>query len=211
MEANGQTTSINAKLDAPVTPSAAVQNAPHLREDFYGLLKLAEDIQANLREIREKRAKLRFWARVLSHVLIGAALIFGAYLLYLSGDPHFHRLPSAKLWVPYGSLVTAAVSLTFSFTSLVGLIRQIAPMTQDILWEERHLKEIVELLREIEPALAKQEGFSVLERLQMRIRLSRFDIYTDRDDQIAAETAPGLAQPSPARTPRADRELTKPL
>lgn len=40
----------------------------------------------------------------------------------------------------------------------------------------RSLREVVELLREIEPTVAQRLNWSVLKRAEFRIRLSRFEI-----------------------------------
>ena len=183
----------------------------HIRADFDGLLELAEKLQKSSQEFRyryEQATILQEGLRLLLLIELAAGCVIG--IAWLS--PHiafFGRLfdpnPFA-IALGIGDVVFGLFTIRYFFS----VLHQSRQLKQTIRSDERDLSEVVELLREIEPVYAKEEKLSALERVQIRIRLSRFGIGSS--SRGSAEGV-GREQNGESRThkSRIDQELMKPF
>lgn len=211
MEAKGQVTSSKANPDVSSDGALKGNNTSRVRADFEGLLALAESLNHSFNENKESYLKYNIIQQSLV-LLLSLEVCFGFIIFILStgfGSPtphtHFLHFPitvtlaSADVFLV---LATAFYACTFWFRSQVS--KSLSRVDQ------RDLTEVVELLREIEPVVAREESLSALERVQIRIRLSRFGVGSlVRNSATAASKE--LEADFHARAARVDQELAKPF
>lgn len=210
MEAEGQATSSQSNPYLPANGAVADNGTSKIRADFEGLLELAESLQRSLERHSDahSRSRLKFQAfGLLIYVELIAAFFLVKYCTGL-GIAVFQNVPLFGADAIVLGVFVPSIVLTLHHTYQSW--RYSIDMKYAGLADERDLTEIVELLREIEPVLAREEAWSVLERLQIRIRLSRFGIgASGRDGEKPASKASSAF--FSARKSSVDQELMKPL
>lgn len=186
-------------------------NTSKVRADFDGLLSLAESLQQSSEKHSDKHRRLREAFKV---YLIAVCLGFVVAFTMVTSNFEFHDFVSHRqlLSDPILIILIAACSLLLPLVwDHVCSLRIYAEQAKRAWWEdERDLTEVVELLREIEPVLAREENLSTLERVQIRIRLSRFGVGSSAREGAGA-VSKALAEDVRSRKSRADQELAKPL
>jgi len=208
VEAKGQAILVENGPDAPVEVLSG-NNTSKVRADFDGLLSLAESLQQSSEKHSDKHRRLREAFKV---YLIAVCLGFVVAFTMVTSNFEFHDFVSHRqlLSDPILIILIAACSLLLPLVwDHVCSLRIYAEQAKRAWWEdERDLTEVVELLREIEPVLAREENLSTLERVQIRIRLSRFGVGSSARENAGSET---LTEDFRSRKSRADQELAKPL
>lgn len=211
MEAKGQVTSGKENPGVPSDGVLTGGNTSRVRADFEGLLALAESLNRSYKENREGYLKSRIVQQGLGLLLLlevyGGLAVFLFSISFGAPVPHGHllRLPVAiALAAADLLLVLATAFYAYSFWVRSEGLKSLGRVDQ------RDLTEVVELLREIEPVVAREESLSALERVQIRIRLSRFGVGSSlRGGTIA--TPKELEADFHARAARVDQELAKPF
>ena len=183
----------------------------HIRADFEGLLELAEKLQSSLQQLSYRHGQLATLQEGL-RLLMSTELAAGILIAVTCLSPHvafFGRLldPDRSAVFLGGVDVLFSIFTVRYFLSVIYQARQIQQAKQS---DERDLTEVVELLREIEPVYAKEEKLSALERVQIRIRLSRFGIGSSVQRGLL-QTPKELQEKAQAYGSRVDKELFKPL
>jgi len=211
VEPKGQATSTKANPGASSDGALVGNGTSNVRADFEGLLALAESLNHSFKENKESYLKSSIIQQGLMLLLL--VEVFGAFIIFMLAtgfgvsypQNHFLHLPltivlaSADIFL---ILVTAFYAYTFWLRSEVS--KSLGRVDQ------RDLTEVVELLREIEPVVAREESLSALERVQIRIRLSRFGVgSSSRSGATAASKE--LEADFRARAARVDQELAKPF
>ena len=212
MEAKGRTTSSKFQPDASSDDIFAGKPASRVRADFEGLLELAEKLQLSYDERSATQQNLFAAVQVNGLIFLvefSAAIVSTTFLLLNKWGPllphlnHFNYLSCVGFDI--GAVIFGAISLLY----IKGFRQRLRQATHRMRLDERDLTEVVELLREIEPVYAKEEKLSALERVQIRIRLSRFGIGSS---QGKAEDAPtDLKGKLQSRKNGVDQELMRPL
>lgn len=185
--------------------------ASRVRADFESLLVLAESLQRSSERHSDVYRRSRF--TLLGFVLLAYAGVAAGFCLTMFGIEarsavsHSHTLPFSVSVVLGIADVLLVLLVGYYACSLWRYSEQVKRAK---LKDRKDLTEVVELLREIEPVVAKEENLSVLERFQIRIRLSRFGIGSSlqEDAGVVAKTS---WEEFRARKSRADQELMKPL
>lgn len=137
--------------------AASQHRAESQRDEVDQLLGMAEEYSE-----RCERISARLSLLVTGAVALGVSLVAFAVLY------------PGVLWET--SVETAL--LTVNLVAASGLLaRSIMALQGRLATERAALRQIVELLREIEPVLAESESWSALERASFRIRLSRFGVF----------------------------------
>jgi len=182
-----------------------------VRADFEGLLALAESLQQSLEQHSDTHRRLRL---SLQGSLLAAYAGFAAGVsLIMSGVEAHDYVSRSHLLPPLVFIVLGVACLLL--VPLAGYHvysqrRYFDHVRRALREDRRDLTEVVELLREIEPIIAKEENLSALERVQIRIRLSRFGVGpSSRNGAAAIAEEPGAD--FHARKSRVDQELAKPL
>ena len=86
-------------------------------------------------------------------------------------------------WVELTGSIRILLAVVVSVVSAVVLLLSLGSITrsQKLLRRDRRaLREIIAMLREIEPSMAEEMKLNALARAEFRIRLSRFDIDYDK-------------------------------
>lgn len=210
MEAKSQATSSQSNQSLPANGAVADNGTSKIRADFEGLLELAESLERSLEHHSDaySRSHLKFQVlALLTYVELFIGFLVGTYHTGL-GIAVFHNMRLFGADPIVLGLFVPSIVLTLHHTYQAW--RYSIDMKYAGRADKRGLTEIVELLREIEPVVAREEDWSVLERLQIRIRLSRFGIGASRrdDEGIVLEASP---EGFHARKSRVDQEIMKPL
>lgn len=137
-----------ADLNPPST-----NEPPRSYRDAMNLLKLAEDL---LQFVEKHEQKIQ-WNLAL--IVVGLASVAMLWLIISTGD------------VVLKTCLSIGIVLHIAF--FVHGIWSTAKVSRR---DRRALHRVVDLLREVEKAVAEQNGVSDLERLELRIRLARFGI-----------------------------------
>jgi hypothetical protein len=205
VEAKGQATSSKANPDVSSDGALVGKDMSRIRADFEGLLGLAESLQQSL----DKHADA--YGRSCIRLQILALLIVIEFVIIVFGVMHHFGFEIAILHsmnlVDSGAVVPI---LTLSVHYTVQLRHYALDMKYAERADKRDLSEVVELLREIEPVVAKEENLSVLERVQIRIRLSRFGVGSSAREGAGA-VSKAVAEDARSRKSCVDQELAKPL
>lgn len=178
--------------DPDAAPTGASADTPPSRgrADFEALLQLAEKLQKSQEKHTDDDYKLQAIRQVV------AVLTIAALTISYSLNRHTSSI------VDLGIGLTLAVNVWYS----ISMGQRARRRRREIQYDERDITEVVELLREIEPIFASQEDLSALERIAIRIRLSRFGIGAS-----AREKAPPQERKEAhPRNGRAD-QVAKPL
>ena len=210
VEAKGQAASSQGKPGIPPNGVVAGNGTSKIRADFEGLLELAESLERSLERHSDAYSRSRLKSQgfvLLIYVELIAAVFVGMHRTGL-GIAVLHNIHLLGADAIVSGLFVPSIAFTLHYTYQSW--RYSIDMKHARRADERDLTEIVELLREIEPVVAREEDWSVLERLQIRIRLSRFGIGASRrdDEGIVLEASP---EGFHARKSRADQEIMKPL
>lgn len=151
-------------------PDSAGSDGPAgnaLKGDVDQLVKLAEELRARYEQTEQRVWWLRIIQSVMTVIIVATPIYYkvipksGFSFLYYDWKEVFERL------------------FIFTFISLcmVGavevLIRRLRLNTEP---DRKDLKEVVQMLREVEGSLFTKNNWSPFERVAFRIRLSRFDI-----------------------------------
>ena len=179
-----------------------------MRADFEGLLGLAEKLQQSLERHTSDLRRLRVAQQCIAF-LMWVEIAFGYFftITHIPSTYSFnHRLP-IQVDVALAVVATALMTSAWYLYSSLG---QYHYARHALRLDDKDLTEVVELLREIEPVVAKEEALSVLERVQIRIRLSRFGIGSSLHSG-ATLTSKELEDGFRARKNRVDQELAKPF
>ena len=207
MEAKARTTSSEFQ---PVT--SADEPTSRIRADFEGLLGFAEELQRSWEEQAANYQKLYIWLQSSAFLLL-VELLAGLFvflnLLLSSSNLQDHRILHFTVVnvLSVAALVFGGL-ITFSYS--LSLQKQFRMLKHRMRINERDIAEVVELLREIEPVFAKQEKLSALERVQIRIRLSRFGIGSSSRSE-SENAAKDMKSEFQSRKSRVDQELMKPF
>ena len=128
-------------------------------KDVESLLRLAEDLQ------KEYNDEKRSISRAKTIISMAGIIMVSMLLLVFFADRIFKDILNQVI----AAFVVTAISVAsaYSMTVLRFTINSSS---------RRSLREVVELLREIEPTVAMRFNWSVLKRAEFRIRLSRFEI-----------------------------------
>jgi hypothetical protein len=132
-------------------------------EDIEKLLTLAEELQDKCDQADMSVKRSRMWQiifTVISSIGVVILLLWGS-----SQSKHF------TFWMGI-----ALLTFVIIYINIGGFENFIQHSKSHKSRDQRALYQIVELLREIEGALARKGNWSTLDRAQFRIRLSRFDI-----------------------------------
>ena len=130
------------------------------QKDFDALLDLAETLQEKCD---------RDGQRVLVYRLVETVLTVFLCVVSVALLSHTGAIPLVYSAVGIGCMLSGGLGLF----CVEYLLHKIAVWTDR---DRRALSEVVELLRSTERSVAKDVGFSALERARLRIQLSRFDI-----------------------------------
>ena len=139
------------------------QSARSFKEDVDRLVKLAEELKAHIEQAELKLDQNR--------VQQGAmlAMAFGiAFLLYTR-----NRTDTVFVAIFGVMLLMAVVFVVVAQVYASRLRQKVKP-------ERFALQQVVQMLREVEGNLARDYNWSLLEQVEFRIRLSRFDIGKER-------------------------------
>lgn len=209
VEAKSQVSSSPGSSGASATGALAGNDTSRIRVDFEGLLELAENLQQSLNKHSDAYGK-SFIGSQASALLIFIecmTILLGSGRHVSSWNAVLHSInPAHANALTAGSVLLLFLTLHYAFQLWHHALR----MKYAERVDKRGLTEVVELLREIEPVVAREEGFSALERVQIRIRLSRFGVgSSSRQDTGAVSRT--LTEDVRARKSRADQELAKPL
>ena len=183
----------------------AGNSTSRVRADFEGLLALAENLQQSLDKHSDaySRSCIKLQVLALLIVIETIAIVFGVIHYFGFAIPILHSM----------NLVNSGGVVAILWLSVHHTI-QLRHHALDMKYAERadkcDLTEVVELLREIEPVVAKEEALSVLERVQIRIRLSRFGVGSSAREG-AGSVSRELTEGSWSHKSRVDQELAKPL
>ncbi len=207
VEAKGQATSSKANPDVSSDGALVGNDTSKVRADFEGLLALAENLQQSLNKHSDA------YGRSCIRLQVSAILIFIECITILFGSGRHVSSWNAVLHSmnPVHANALTAVSVLLLLLTLhytFHLWHHALRMKYAERVDKRDLAEVVELLREIEPVVAKEADFSALERVQIRIRLSRFGVGSSSRENAGSET---LTEDFRSRKSRADQELAKPL
>ncbi len=205
MQTNSSSQSDPFAEDAPRSLSAS-----RIRADFEGLLELAEKLQTSRRQFSERCGQLAFIQESL-RLAMSVELSIGLLIGVNCFSPSIAFF--GKMLEPiYFALLVGGIDTVFGFFTIRYFLmarQQARHQKQALFSDERDLSEVVELLREIEPVYAHEEKLSAMERVQIRIRLSRFGIGSSSHgaaDSTKTETRPEFF----SRESRGERELLKP-
>lgn len=148
-------------------PDISLMPPDRLRHEIASLLDLAEGLRAD-----QARSRGRQLAGLLgvqaAAALAGFALIGGACAVAVFGRP--------ASWVAVAGVAVVLAACCFGGAHAWRFAQARA---RDRTTDRLAMSEAIELLREIEPVLATQYDWSALERLELRIRLSRFGISSE--------------------------------
>ncbi len=212
VEAKTRTTPSDLQLEVSSNDASASRPTSRVRADFEGLLELAEKLQQSYEKQASHRQSISIAGQVYSLFFafdLLAAFVGIGFLLFNRISPsHSHPSHSTYL-ICIGSVITTVVLGLISLFYLSDLLQQLQQIKHRMKTDERDLTEVVELLREIEPVYAKEEQLSALERVQIRIRLSRFGIGSSSRGR--EDTARNLKEEFQSRKNRVDQELMKPF
>jgi len=212
VEANARTTLSEFQTEASSNDASASKPASRIRIDFEGLLELAERLQQSYEEQTSKRQSAFIMSQVygLFFILEFLAVYVSVSFLFLNRiNPISSHLNYTAYLFCISSVVIAVAIGIITFFYFNNLRQRLQQIKRHMKTDERDLTEVVELLREIEPAYAKEEQLSALERVQIRIRLSRFGIGSSSRGK-AEDTARELKEEFQSRKSRVDQELMKP-
>ncbi len=213
MAAKAQTNSSDFQPDTLIENVSADTHASRTRADFDGLLELAEQLQQSYEKKVADSQSLSLTGMIYGLVLITELLVSyaGGGVLILNrintnSSPHNNATYLICTSV-VGVVIVLGIVTFFYFNSLRQRFQQIKRHIRD---DERDLSEVVELLREIEPVYAKAESLSAMDRIQIRIRLSRFGIGSSSKSETT-NAAREMKEDFEARKKRVDEELLKPF
>jgi len=213
VEAKARTTPNDLQLEVASDDTSASKPASRIRADFEGLLELAEKLQQSYEEQAVNRQSASMTGQVCGLLLILyllAAYASGSFLFLNRVSPAHSHLSHATYLICVGSVVVTALLGIITFLYVSTLSQRIQQIQRRMRDDKRDLTEVVELLREIEPVYAKEEELSALERVQIRIRLSRFGIGSSSRSKVE-NTARELKEEFQSRKSRVDQELRKPF
>lgn len=205
MEAKSQADSSKSGPGVSSKGAFAGNDTSKVRADFEGLLSLAERLQQSLEKHSDACGRSSIKLQVLALLILVEliAIFFGVMHHFGVWSGVLHSINLANTGAFF-----AILALSIHYT--VQLRHYTFEMKYAERADKRDLSEVVELLREIEPVIAKEENLSALERVQIRIRLSRFGVGTSlRSGAISASKE--LEADFRARKSRVDQELAKPL
>lgn len=211
MESKAETIPSELRAALPSGEASADMGTSHVRADFDGLLELAEKLQQSLQELNYRYDRSVFVQQGLRLLLLVEASVgyFIAISCFFTHGLFFSRsLFSISLAVTL--VIVDALFGLLTFWYFHSAWSQSKRLKQAIQADERDISEVVELLREIEPVFAKAEKLSVLERVQIRIRLSRFGIGSSPRNEVEKASA-AMKEDFRARKSRVDQELMRPL
>lgn len=184
-------------------------NTSRVRADFEGLLALAESLQRSLEEHTDSHRRLSVAQQgngFLMWLELATAFFFTMARVPFLSPTHNQPFP-IQVAIVLGVLASAFVA---SACYLYSSFPQSRSLRRVIQMDSRDLTEVVELLREIEPVVAREESLSALERVQIRIRLSRFGVGSSLRSS-ATTASKELEADFHARAARVDQELAKPF
>lgn len=213
MEAKVRTISGEPQPDTSLTDALADKPTSRIRADFEGLLELVEQIQQSYEKRIASRQNLSIAGQIYSLLIIIELLVTysAASLLLLNRISPITSHISHITFLMCIGFVTVFVPLgMITFFYLNSLRQRSQQIKRLIKADERDIAEVVELLREIEPVFAKEEKLSALERVQIRIRLSRFGIGSSSRSEAATPVKDMDAEFQSLKS-RVDRELMKPF
>jgi hypothetical protein len=178
-----------------------------LRSDFDGLLGLAETIQARLDDSKQRLEKQSL-ALQITFALV-ASVAFLAFLAF-SNQTHSFAISHFSSYEIVMLISVAVIVLASVIGIVIAFLKQVQRLSNSARSDRTFLNEIVEMLREVEPVLSKKENLSMMERLQIRIRLARFEIHSvsKADTQRISRD---LQKDHQELRSQVDRELTKPF
>ncbi len=211
MEAKERITSSAFQPDASLGEAAADKNTSRIRSDFEGLLELAEKLQQSYEERGSSYQKLFMTLQGFT-VLLLLELFAGFFIWIFFLMPPFVSLPGQP-YSPVKGIASIVADIAFgaiTFFYFITLRQQYQQLKRRMYADERDISEVVKLLREIEPVFAEAEKLSALERVQIRIRLSRFGIGSSPRNDLE-QASPEMKGDFRARKSRVDQELMKPL
>ncbi len=128
------------------------------RREIDRLLDLAEQVESRAESLNQRI--------YIFYVVSLAYLVGGGYFAYYFANKVTDK---AEWLLPVATLV----GVVFVAIGVFPLLNRLQRRRRA---ELRALDEVLSLLRETESALAKEQGWSTLERAEFRIRLSRFGI-----------------------------------
>ena len=137
-----------------------------IRMEIDKLLKMAEELQAKCEELDRNW----FFNGIQGVTLIVLALTASIYFIFTYSLGSNYPILVPSIAVSYLSIV-----VTFCYLSQSRLSRSYSR-------DRSALLSIVDLLREVLPALTDSAKLSVLERAEIRIRLGRFNIGTGKSN-----------------------------
>lgn len=160
----------------PVTRLTAVSST--LREDVDSLFDLAENQRGRIRE--GKKEILIAWIMFLTQ---SVGLIFCAFLT-VAIIFRLLSLPSLGLsseffgnrWFGYLFFFVSIFSSILFASRVFYCLKEVSLLKKQLRHSVRSLAEVIEILREVEPAISEEEGWSTLKKAEFRIRLSEYDI-----------------------------------
>ncbi|MGI4791184.1 MAG: hypothetical protein ACRYFS_20335 [Janthinobacterium lividum] len=213
MEAKARTTSSKFQPDVSSTDESSDKPTSRVRADFEGLLELAEQLQQSYEKRVAGRQSLFVTGQVYSLFLaIELLTVYAAgSFLFLNRINSITSHTSRTTFLICIGFVAVFIPLGMITFFYFNSLRQRSQHIQHLIKaDERDIAEVVELLREIEPVFAKEEKLSALERVQIRIRLSRFGIGSSSRGEVKSP-AKDMAEEFQSRKSRVDQELMRPF
>jgi len=205
---------ISSEFQSGVSPedASAGLSTSSIRTDFERLLEFAEIRQQSYEEMSSASSKLSF-IRMICAMFYLLEFAVGFVVMFFE---LFNQLKHPSLPLISKTYIICLVS--FILALILGIITSLyykylhnrqRHIKRLMTADERDLSEIIELLREIEPVYAKEEKISALERVQIRIRLSRFGIGSSSRSEVGNVTKDFMGELQ-IRKSRVDQELFKP-
>ena len=149
-------------MSEPVRKSTDPLPLVHSFADLVGMLNFVDEMHDRCAEIRDTlwRRNFVFLALFSSAVVLTS---FSCWLPDANGAGHF-------------KIAGAALSIGFGLFLMGVLLPARRRTTRELARNQRTLDQLVDVLRAIEPFIARESNLSFVEHSTFRIRIARFDI-----------------------------------
>jgi hypothetical protein len=136
------------------------QAQPATYKEAEKLLEMAERLEKDCLE--QERLISRWWMIGSTIVAVFISFIFCAWAIETFGN----------------TMKIVMVSTVIVYSTIMGwyFLQMLRKRTRQLHKDQRALFELLNMLRDIEEAVAERNNVSAIERAEFRIRLSRFDI-----------------------------------